>query len=256
MLTIIWLLLLPTLIQAQAPIQGQPSNKDIARMLQRADSYRVPYQASRSVSVVQVFVQGVLQKTRQYHVYSRGNGDVLVIFKSKAEAGQKMLMVDHHYWLMMPKSRRPIRITPMQKLLGDASVGDLSTIVWEQSYQAQWQATEQLQNLDGVMVNTEKLQLRAKHKNVSYANITLWLDATSHFPVKADLYLTSGKLAKQVWYQASQDNSQLRVASMGFSDLLQSGKHTIINYQQVTPIKLQDKYYNPAFLSRNALSGL
>lgn len=27
-------------------------------------------------------------------------------------------MLGDNYWLLMPKSRRPIRITPMQKLLG------------------------------------------------------------------------------------------------------------------------------------------
>jgi hypothetical protein len=253
-----WLALLPLAGQAQTQLltQTQPQDTQIVSMVQDADSYRVAYKASRSVSLVHLWKQGVLQKTRKYHVYSRANEDVLVVFKSKAEAGQKMLMLDNKYWLLMPKSRRPIRITPMQKLLGDASAGDLSTMIWAQSYAVQWQAAEQIENVEGVAVDTHKLKLSANKKRVSYANITLWLDQNNHFPIKADLYLASGKLAKQVWYRAGQARGLLRVVAMEFSDRLQSGRHTVIEYQQVTPMELEDKYYNPAFLSRNALSGL
>ena len=45
--------------------------------------------------------------------------------QSPAEKGQKVLMLGDDFWLLMPDSQRPLRITPMQKLLGDASTGDI-----------------------------------------------------------------------------------------------------------------------------------
>jgi hypothetical protein len=45
----------------------------------------------------------------------------LVLMRSPAEQGQKVLMLGDDFWLLMPGSQRALRITPMQKLLGDAS---------------------------------------------------------------------------------------------------------------------------------------
>ena len=52
----------------------------------------------------------------------------LVLMRSPAEAGQKVLMLGDDFWLLMPGSQRPLRITPAQKLLGDASTGDIATL--------------------------------------------------------------------------------------------------------------------------------
>lgn len=92
------------------------------------DSYRYQNGSIKTVTYVKQFKEGELKKDSQYSVYSKTGIGSLVVFKSAAENGQKMLMQNDKYWMFMPKSRRPIRITPMQKLLGEASVGDISSI--------------------------------------------------------------------------------------------------------------------------------
>ncbi len=109
---------------------AQPSDEQVVSMIKQADDYRLKETSARVVSLVSLYENEQLDKTREYHVYTRPNRESLVIFKSAVEAGQKMLMLQDNYWLQMPKSRRPIRITPMQKLLGEASVGDISTLTW------------------------------------------------------------------------------------------------------------------------------
>jgi hypothetical protein len=54
--------------------------------------------------------------------------------RSPAEPGQKVLMLGDDFWLLMPGSQRAMRITPMQKLLGDASTGDIATMNWADDY--------------------------------------------------------------------------------------------------------------------------
>lgn len=73
-----------------------------------------------------------------------------------------MLMLGDNYWLLMPKSRRPIRITPMQKLLGEASVGDISTLTWSDDYQASLEGEDSVQREDQSSVETYRLALKAK----------------------------------------------------------------------------------------------
>ena len=224
-------------------------------MVKNADRYRLDSASAKVVSLVSLYENGQLDKTREYNVYTRENRESLVLFKSQVEAGQKMLMLGDNYWLVMPKSRRPIRITPMQKLLGEASVGDISTLTWSEDYHATFVKSEQL-DLEDQSRAVNFLRLRATTKGASYAKIDLWLNQEDDFPVKADLYLHSGKLAKQAWFTSGEREGQQRVVSMTLLDQIQPAKKTVIEYQEITPFELEDKYYNPAYLTRNALSEL
>ncbi|TXY44648.1 outer membrane lipoprotein-sorting protein [Vibrio mimicus] len=220
---------------------------DVVSMVQRADDYRLKESAAKVVSVVQLYHDGKLEKTNQYDVYVRENRESLVLFQSATEAGQKMLMLGDNYWLLMPKSRRPIRITPMQKLLGEASVGDISTLTWSEDYVPSLEEEELLQREDLSSVETYRLALKAKIAGASYQAITLWINKADASPVKADLYLHSGKLAKVAWFSIEGD----RVAEMILLDKIQPLKRTVIEYQSVQPTRLDDKFYNPAYLIQN-----
>ncbi len=238
---------------SSANAQNAPNNIDWQGLLQQADSYRMVAVDSLLVSRVSVFKQGELETQRTYHVYNQDSGTkTLVIFKSADEQGQKMLMLDNNYWLLMPKARRPIRITAMQKLLGDASVGDLSTLSWSKSYEARWLANEVVETLQGHAVETYKLQLKSLDSQLSYAEITLWLQVDNALPIQSDMYLASGKLAKQVKYLFSQQsNGEYRIVAMEFADQLKTGKRTKIDYLNNKPAAIDNVYFNPAYLSRH-----
>ncbi len=61
-------------------------------MIAKADSYRLnSEQASKVVSLVALYQNEQLDKTREYNVYTRPNRESLVVFKSAVEAGQKIL---------------------------------------------------------------------------------------------------------------------------------------------------------------------
>ncbi|WP_234976465.1 outer membrane lipoprotein-sorting protein [Vibrio quintilis] len=226
------------------------------QMLRHADNYRLQEGSARVMTVVRLYKNQVLDKTHLYEVYARPDRQSLVLFKSRTEAGQKLLMLGDNYWLLMPKSRRPIRITPMQKLLGEASVGDISSLRWRDDYQATLTGPATL-TLNGRSVKANQLALVSKTKGASYARITLWLDQANDFPLKADLYLRSGKLAKQAFFSSkgtaeADDQQPLMVKTMTLLDKIQPAKKTVIEYQDRTPYQLADKYYNPAYLIRQA----
>lgn len=220
-------------------------------MVQQADAYRLNETSAKVVSLVSLYIDKQLDKTRLYHVYMREGRQSLVMFKSPAEVGQKMLMLGDNYWLLMPKSRRPIRITAMQKLLGDASVGDISTLTWSGDYQSRIVRKDKVITDDNTSLDTVLLELNASTKGVSYHRIELWLSSQSYFPVKANYYLRSGKLAKVAWFKQGLREGQSAVVMMTLLDKIQPKKQTIIEYRSVTPMKLDEKYYNPAYLSRN-----
>ncbi|MBR9786932.1 MAG: outer membrane lipoprotein-sorting protein [Vibrionaceae bacterium] len=223
--------------------------QQVAQLMEKADSYRLQDQSSKVVSLVRLYQDQELDKTRLYHVYTRPNRESLVVFKSAVEAGQKMLMMGDNYWLQMPKSRRPIRITPMQKLLGEASIGDISTLTWSQDYQSEWKATETI-SVSAQSIPAYHLVLTAKTAGASYQKIDLWLAKHDAFPIKADLYLRSGKLAKQAYYSRATNQEQDYVSEMTLLDSIQPSKKTVIEYQAIQPWQLDDKFYNPSYLPK------
>ena len=137
-----WLLLLARfLILAYAGTAAANSDVlSIGQILERADNYRLSADSVQVTTRVRLYKTteqlslDQAEKERLYKVLIKPGRRSLVLFKSPSEIGQKVLMLDDRYWLLMPKSRRPLRITPMQKLLGEASTGDVSSLTWSEDY--------------------------------------------------------------------------------------------------------------------------
>lgn len=214
--------------------------------LQHAEDFKLKTNSARLDCDVELYENGQLVKTRQYQVYNGANQQSLVLFRSSSEAGQKVLMSGSDYWLAMPKSRRPLRITPMQKLLGEASLGDIATLSWTRDYQL----VAQQQQAQAVV-----LTLQAVSTSASYQKIELTLGA-DHFPQQANLYLRSGSLAKVATFERGQREGRDVIVAMKLSDALQNGHNTLIRYQHVERMNLPDRLFNPQALLRADLEQL
>jgi hypothetical protein len=121
-------------VAATAPALAQ----DINTLLKDADRYRTGADNLQVDTQVSVFhTDGSPDKERRYTVFAQAGRKSLVLMQSPVEKGQKVLMLGDDFWLVMPGSQRPLRITPMQKLLGDASTGDIATMRWAGDYTGQ-----------------------------------------------------------------------------------------------------------------------
>lgn len=216
-------------------------------LLVQVDAYRSESRSAKVESLVQVFKKDELVKERSYDVYTKSDNRSLVVFKSASERGQKVLMKGSDYWLFMPKSRRPIRITPMQKLLGEAALGDIATLSWSDNYNIEQVAIEQQHKIFKLVANSNK---------ASYQNIELTVDKADLFPVKAKLYLRSGMHAKTAAFTRGKRNGLDKVIAMSLQDKLQSQNKTLVVYQDVKPIDVADRLFNPQILIRSDLSTL
>jgi len=220
---------------------------EVAKILVAADHYRLSDASSRVETVVELYKNDALDKTRAYRVYLKPGRRSLVLFQSPQEAGQKVLMVEENFWILMPKSRRPLKITPAQKLLGEASTGDIATMTWSEYYdgtvtdpQADYAGTPAL-----------RLALTSKVTGTTYANLDLWVERETYAPLAADLYVASGKLAKQARYYLAGEGKERRVTRMTLLDKIQTNQRTEVKVLSVTAAELADKYFNPMFLVRN-----
>jgi len=170
----------------------------------------------------------------------------LVLMQSPAEKGQKVLMLKDDFWLLMPNSQRPMRITPIQKLLGDASTGDIATMSWADDYSAQMVGEESC----GEAACTH-LSLSAARKGVTYQRIELWVGKAQREPIKADLYVQSDKLAKSARFVMDKPSAPTAVAEMVLLDRLSNHKETRVRYLARKERTVPEAWLNPMFLARN-----
>ena len=218
---------------------------DVKSLLKEADAFRLGTESARVDTEVRVYKGGALDKTRLYAVYVKPGRRSLVVFRSPSERGQKMLMLGDDFWLVLPPSQRPLRITPMQKLLGDASTGDVASMTWSEDYDGKLEGE---QSVDGVPCL--KLDILGQRKGVSYPRIVLYLAKSDRRPVHAELYVASEKLAKEADFRIGVVDGRKQVTTMILTDRLQRERKTEVHYLSRSAKTLGDEYYNPAFLIR------
>ena len=228
--------------------------EDITSFLKDADHYRMSADNLQVETQVTVFnADGSQDKERRYSVFAQAGRKSLVLMQSPVEKGQKVLMLGDDFWLLMPNTQRPMRITPMQKLLGDASTGDIATMNWAGDYNGNVVAEEPCTptNYDNSKATCLHLSLQANRKGVTYQRIELWIGKTRHEPVRADLFVQSDKLAKQARFVMDEPATPKTVSEMILVDQLSNKKETRIKYLSRKERTVSGEWLNPMFLARN-----
>jgi hypothetical protein len=232
--------------------------QDVPALLKDVDRYRMSADNMQVDTLVSVFnSDGSPDKERRYRVFAQAERQSLVLMQSPAEKGQKVLMLGDDFWLLMPGSQRAMRITPTQKLLGDASTGDIATMRWSGDYSGQLVGEEACPidaKVGGEPTESSRclrLSLQASRKGVSYQRIELWLGKLRHEPVRADLYVHSDKLAKTARFIMDSPTHPQRVDEMVLADQLSNKKETRVRYLSRKNHSIPPEWLNPMFLARN-----
>ena len=231
----------------------QASAQEVLALLKATDHFRMSADNLQVDTQINVFnADGTPDKERRYTVLAQANHQSLVLMQSPAEKGQKVLMLGDDFWLLMPNSQRPLRITPMQKLLGDASTGDIATMSWATDYTGTLVGEERCG--DGTPGAAQQaclhLSLNAKRKGVSYQRIELWMGKARHEPVRADLYVQSDKLAKQARFVMDQPTAPTMVTEMVLFDQISNHKETRVRYLSRKERTVPETWLNPMFLAK------
>ena len=239
-----------TLIAAGLPVQAQ----DVAAILKATDRFRMSADNLQVDTQISVFnADGRPDKERRYTVFAQAKRQSLVLMQSPAEKGQKVLMLGDDFWLLMPNSQRPLRITPMQKLLGDASTGDVATMSWANDYTGTLVGEARCgDGTDGAAQQAcLHLSLNANRKGVSYQRIELWVGKARYEPIRADLYVQSDKLAKQARFVMDKPGAPTMVTEMVLLDRLSNHKETRVRYLSRKERVVPETWLNPMFLAKN-----
>ena len=90
------------------------------------------------------FESGKSDEEQLYEVSQKGTDKTYVEFMSPREKGQHLLMLGDDMWVYLPDTSRPVRITPLERLSGDASNGDVARTNYAVDYTPVYLRTEKV----------------------------------------------------------------------------------------------------------------
>jgi outer membrane lipoprotein-sorting protein len=215
------------------------SSPDPEAILKRSDGYRNGWPSYVLHVRITNFEFNKADEEKLYEVSQKGTEKTYVEFMSPREKGQHLLMLGDDMWIYLPDTSRPVRITPLERLSGDASNGDVARTNYAADYAPVYVRTEKAGGDDCYVLN-----LTARRKGATYQRILYWVRVQDDRPVKAEFYLTSGKLIKSATFDdflTVGGRAQLR--RMTLYDELRHNSHSVLEYSGIAPRELPDKLF-------------
>lgn len=215
------------------------ASTDAQALLAASDAIRNPSQPFKVTVTLSEFEKGQQVDSTTLTSYARtlengGQFATLVRFVEPArDAGKLMLKNGKDLWFYDPSTKSSVRISPQQRLMGEASNGDVITVNFARDYKATVDSEEVVKDGERKDRKSFKLQLTAGTDDATYSAIELWVDAENRRPIKARFLSDSGRLLKTAYYRRFQ--SQLG-AERPTETVIIDG----LNPQQVTLVRLSD----------------
>lgn len=226
-------------------------------ILAASDAVRNPGRPFSVTVTLTEFQAGVQIDTSTLISYSRtqqqgGQFSSLIRFVLPArDAGKLMLKNGNDMWFYDPVGKASVRLSPQQRLLGQASNGDVATVNLAKDYRAELTGEEEVQDGERRKRKAHKLALTAIAPEVTYATIDMWVDAENNRPIKARFYAESSRLLKTAYYRRFQ--SQLgveRPTETVIIDGLNPQSVTLMRFSDYVARNIPDTWMQRDFLPR------
>jgi outer membrane lipoprotein-sorting protein len=217
-----------------------PATPNAEALLKRSDAYRNGWPSYVLRVKITNYESGRSDEESLYQVSQKGTEKSYIEFLSPREKGQHLLMLGDDMWIYLPDTSRPIRITPLERLSGNASNGDVARTNYIVDYAPIYLRTEKV-GIDNCYV----LDLTAKRKGATYQRILYWLRVEDARPVRAEYYLTSGKHIKSATFdEYASIGGRSQLIHMTLYDEIRHNSHSVLEYSGIAPRNLPDKLFN------------
>jgi Outer membrane lipoprotein-sorting protein len=172
-----------------------------------ADRVRNPERPFRVNATVIEYKSGKAIDKNTFAVYSKVDPstgqfrDVMVYVSPPRDAGKMLLLNGSNLWFYDPASRQSVRISPQQKLTGQASAGDVLSENLGVDYNATLSGSETIEDAAREKRTCWLLDLAAAGDAATYRRVEYWVEQGTNSPIKAKFYADSGELLKVLYYR-------------------------------------------------------
>ncbi|CQJ56209.1 Uncharacterised protein [Yersinia intermedia] len=200
------------------------TEKDASEWFKQISNLRgLPGSFSFSLQV-KSYRNDVEEAQNKLDVLFQSHQQILILFRQpQSAAGRRILVEGDNMWLTLPSSKRVLRISPSQRLLGEASNGDVINTNFADYKLQQQQKIER----DGKRYI--ELTLVAINSLQSYQRVVYLMDPATSLPSISLHYTASQKLIKEIHYENYvYDEGKPRVERLRLINPVQQDRYTIM----------------------------
>ncbi|MEY2497765.1 MAG: hypothetical protein QOD12_1321 [Verrucomicrobiota bacterium] len=186
-----------------APSAFAEEKTSAEQMLAQLDRIRLP---SRSfvvdLSIID-FRQGKKEREGTFRLYSRrtpnGFDSLAVCLTPAGDRNKLLLSKGERLWFYDPRSARAVPVSPSQ-FRSHSFVLDLFGSPLSSSYSAELEGEGSTTDLARHEITADRLKLTLRGRGRSGATLRYWLDKENNRPLKAEMFSSSGKVLRTVYY--------------------------------------------------------
>jgi hypothetical protein len=231
------------LLVAQTSLAKDPTAVEI---LQASDRARGSDAVSEGISWgVEVHAKDASTESKiSYDLKVKGDDAFAEATAPARNKGETLLFNDRNIWYFKPGLKKPVAISPRQKLMGQASNGDIASTNYARDYDGTISGSEKVDGQD-----TWKIDLKAKAKNVTYDRIRYWVSKKDRLGIKAEYLTVSGDVFKRATFEyknklEESGKSYPFVSKMVITDAVNKALITTLNYKLPRREKHADSLFN------------
>ena len=236
---------------------GAGAPPDAQAILVASDAVRNP---ARPFAVVLTLIEYRNRKqtdANTLEVYSKADGiggqyrSLIRFVNPPRDTNKLMLKNGNDLWFFDPASQASIRLSPQQRLMGQAANGDVLTVNLARDYKAALLAEEDVTDGERVTRHSVKLALSAAASDVTYDHVEIWIERDSARPIKARFFAESGRLLKTAYYRKfGPVLGRERPTEVVIIDGLDTKWVTVMRYSDYTPRDVPDNWMQRDYLPR------
>ncbi len=222
-----------------------------------ADRVRNPGQPFRTTNTLTEYVAGKPKDQDQIVVYSKEDPatqqfrNVVRYVDPPRDAGKIALLDGKNLWFYDPASKASVRISAQQRLIGQASIGDVLTVNFVVDYAGKLLGDETISDAERKQRTCWHLDMAAVSDTATYNRVEYWVEHDSFHPIKAKFYSDSGRLMKILYYRNYQQRlGALRPAEAVIIDAVDSSLVTTISFGDVRFQDVPETWFQRDYLPR------
>ena len=221
------------------------------------DKVRNPGQPFRTTFRLTEYVSGQERNHDSLVVFSKEDPatrqfrNLVQYVEPARDAGKRVLLDGHSLWFYDPDSKVSVRISAQQRLIGQASIGDILTVNLAADYTASVIGTDTIVDAAREQRQCWRLELKAGNDQANYNRIEYWVEQGTFYPIKGKFYADSGRLLKIVYYR----NFALRLGAVRpteaiIIDAVDSSLATTVSFGDFTSREIPEAWFQREFLPR------
>jgi hypothetical protein len=185
-----------------------------------------------------------------FDVRARGFDTLATAISPAKDKGNKVLMVNGNMWFYKPGLSKPVPISARQKLMGNASYGDIAATNYFEDYDAALLHEETIDNEP-----CHVFDLTAGTKTATYDRIRYWISISRKVGLRADYFTVSGKKIKtaRMFYQETVEmdgEEKPFISEIRISDTVTTSDQTVLKFENPQLAALPDSLFNQNLLKR------